>query len=276
MAPRPLEIILARQLASYLAVPILIVDPELNLLFFNESAEPLLGLRFDETGEMKGTEWNDLIRRTEANGDPIAREHQALVRAVEHNEPTQRRSWLHALDGTTHVVDVLGFPLETTAGGMLGAAVAFWEAEKPAAVPVPAEVPAKHLFHSGHPVEVILLRRLFDRLTMPTFAIGADGQLLFYNPAAAPLIGRNFEGLGAVEIREWYAVLQPKDADGTPIAREHHPMYVALNEFRPDFRQFQFEGLDGVSRTVAGVAFPLVGQCQRMLGAVGIFWDEIA
>ena len=40
MGGRAIEIILMRQLASYLAVPILIVDRKQDLLFFNESAEP--------------------------------------------------------------------------------------------------------------------------------------------------------------------------------------------------------------------------------------------
>lgn len=55
---RELEIILTRQLASYLATPAFIVDPEGNLLFYNDPAEALLGHRFDETGEMLAREWS--------------------------------------------------------------------------------------------------------------------------------------------------------------------------------------------------------------------------
>jgi len=77
MPQRPIEIILARQLASYLAVPILIVDRDMNLLYFNESAEPVLGKRFDETGEISRGEWNHLLRRADANGAPIPREEQS-------------------------------------------------------------------------------------------------------------------------------------------------------------------------------------------------------
>jgi len=61
-----IEIILMRQLASYLAVPILIVDHKLDLLFFNESAEPILGCRFDETGEIRRNEWTRLFRPADA------------------------------------------------------------------------------------------------------------------------------------------------------------------------------------------------------------------
>jgi hypothetical protein len=46
----PIQIILTRQLAGYLSVPLFLVDPKGDLLFYNEPAEALLGRRFDETG----------------------------------------------------------------------------------------------------------------------------------------------------------------------------------------------------------------------------------
>ena len=48
----PIQIILARQLAGYLSVPVFLVDQNGNLLFYNEPAELILGQRFDETGAM--------------------------------------------------------------------------------------------------------------------------------------------------------------------------------------------------------------------------------
>jgi hypothetical protein len=47
MAQHPIEVILMRQLASYLAMPILLVDPAGTLLFYNEPAERLLGRRYN-------------------------------------------------------------------------------------------------------------------------------------------------------------------------------------------------------------------------------------
>ena len=45
VAQKPLEIILMRQLASYLAMPIFLVDPRGDMLFYNERAEAILGTR---------------------------------------------------------------------------------------------------------------------------------------------------------------------------------------------------------------------------------------
>ena len=62
MAQKAVELILMRQLASYLAVPIFLVDPDGNLLYYNEPAERLLGRRYDETGEMPAAEWASGLR----------------------------------------------------------------------------------------------------------------------------------------------------------------------------------------------------------------------
>ena len=52
MAQQPLELILARQFADSMIMAVFIVDPEGNLLFYNEAAEDILGIRFSETGSM--------------------------------------------------------------------------------------------------------------------------------------------------------------------------------------------------------------------------------
>ena len=53
----PLELILMRELAGHLSTPIFVVDPNGDLLFYNEPAETLLGSRFDETGMMPFKQW---------------------------------------------------------------------------------------------------------------------------------------------------------------------------------------------------------------------------
>ena len=50
----PIQIILIRQLAGYLSVPLFLVDPKGDLLFYNEPAEAILGRRFEETGRDAG------------------------------------------------------------------------------------------------------------------------------------------------------------------------------------------------------------------------------
>jgi PAS domain-containing protein len=275
MGQREIEIVLMRQLASYLAAPILIVDRNLDLLFFNESAEPILGRRFDETGEIRRGEWSRSFRPADANGVLLPRDEQPLAIAVDRNEPSHRRLWLTGLDGAARVVEGLAFPLDTRDAGLVGAAGIFWEVREGAAPPPRATPTGSVTARSRHSVEVILLRRLADRLLMPIFVSDAEGRLLFYNSSAEPLIGRPFADLGPVELRDWYDAFWPTDTDGSPIKREDHPLYVALRRLQPSFRGFLYQGLDGVKRRIEGTAFPLVGQCDRHLGAVGIFWEDL-
>ena len=51
-ASKPIQIILARQLASCVATPILLVDAVGTLIYYNEPAEAIFHQRFDETGEI--------------------------------------------------------------------------------------------------------------------------------------------------------------------------------------------------------------------------------
>ena len=83
MAPTDVEIILSKQLASCLAMPMFVLGPEGELLFFNESTEPILGRRFEETGSMPVDEWLELIQTTNEEGIPVKQEHRPLIAALQ-------------------------------------------------------------------------------------------------------------------------------------------------------------------------------------------------
>lgn len=127
MAQQEIEIILTRQLASYLSVPILIIDPHGDLVFFNESAEAILGRRFDETGMIRRGEWSKLFRPTNDDGTPVDREEQPLFIATERQRPAYRRSWIRGLDGVNRQIEGVAFPLRGLGRRFLGAVGVFWE-----------------------------------------------------------------------------------------------------------------------------------------------------
>ena len=131
MSQREIELILTRQLASYLDVPILVVDPKGDLLFFNESAELILGRRFDETGVIRRGEWSALFQPTDEDGSPVPREEQPLFIATEHRRPAHRRSWIRGLDGTRREIEGIAFPLRGPGDRFLGAMGIFWEVGRP-------------------------------------------------------------------------------------------------------------------------------------------------
>ena len=99
MAQKAVELILMRQLASYLAVPIFLVDPDGNLLFYNEPAERLLGRRYDETGEMPADEWATAFAPTAEDGSPLRAEELPLSIALQQWHPAHRTLVIRGLDG---------------------------------------------------------------------------------------------------------------------------------------------------------------------------------
>lgn len=128
MPQQEIEIILARQLASYLAVPVFIVDPEGNLLFFNEPAEVLLGRRFEETGSMPEAEWSTIFEPADDDGRCIPPAELPLVITVAERRPAHRRFWIRSLDGKSHHLELTSLPIIGLAGRYLGAIAIFWEA----------------------------------------------------------------------------------------------------------------------------------------------------
>jgi hypothetical protein len=74
--------------------------------------------------------------------------------------------------------------------------------------------------------------------------------------------------------QEWSTIFQPTDEDSRPLPPERLPLIVALRQGRPAHSGFWIRGLDGVLRQIEVMAFPLIGQGERRLGAVAIFWES--
>jgi PAS domain-containing protein len=124
---RPIELILLRELADHLSMPIFVVDPAGDLLFYNEAAEDLLGTRFDETGMLPFDEWSTMFTPTDRDGAAIAPEELPLAIATQQHRPAQGDMWIQSLDGTRRALNVTAIPLQGQWGDHLGAAAFFWE-----------------------------------------------------------------------------------------------------------------------------------------------------
>ena len=129
MTQREVELILVRQLASYLALPIFLVDPGGDLLYYNEPAEALLGRRFDETGEMAVDEWGTVFVPRDEQGVPLPPDRLPLVRALADGRPTSGHLVIDGLDGVRRTLDVFALPLLGQHGRALGAMAVFWEVD---------------------------------------------------------------------------------------------------------------------------------------------------
>lgn len=122
------------------------------------------------------------------------------------------------------------------------------------------------------PLELILARNLLTSVTTPALLVARDGRLLFYNEAAGALLGRPFEDVGQLDLREWTASFGPLDGDGRPIPLDELPLTRALREGRPAHAQFHARAADGSTHEIAASAMPIVGMGSGVSGAMVIFW----
>jgi PAS domain-containing protein len=127
MSHKEIEVILTRQLASYLGMPIFVVDTNGTLLFYNEPAEAILGCRFDETGEMPESEWRRIFVAMDEQGVPLPPGALPLAVAVHENRPIHSTFWIRGLDAALRHIEATAFPLIGQAGRDLGAVAIFWE-----------------------------------------------------------------------------------------------------------------------------------------------------
>lgn len=123
----PVEIILARQLAGYLAVPIFVVSPEGDLLFYNEPAERILGARFEETGKMAVEEWSIMFEPADEEGRPLSPEELPLVATLQKREPAMRSFFIRGMDGELRRIMTVSIPLLAQGKRFLGGMAMFWE-----------------------------------------------------------------------------------------------------------------------------------------------------
>jgi PAS domain-containing protein len=142
MAQRDIGLILVRQLADGLAAPMLLADQRGDLLYFNESAERLLGQRFDDVGELALEERRSIFSFRDADGSPLPDEQAPLVVALREQRPVHRRVTMRGLDGRDHEIEVTAFPLLGGGGHLIGGVAMFWERKKQRDQHDPHDTPA--------------------------------------------------------------------------------------------------------------------------------------
>jgi PAS domain-containing protein len=124
-----------------------------------------------------------------------------------------------------------------------------------------------------HPVEIIMARGFASNIASPAFLVDAEGTLVFYNEAAAELLGVGFEEAGPMPAREWATRFEPTGPDGQPLALEETPLAIALSQARPAHRELRIRSAAGDQHTIEATAFPIVGHEGRS-GAIAIFWSD--
>jgi PAS domain-containing protein len=121
------------------------------------------------------------------------------------------------------------------------------------------------------PLLLIQARNLITGLALPAFLTDPDGRLLFFNDAAAALLGRRFEEVGQLAQEEWAREIGPFDDEGKPLATDSLPLARAVRDGRPTQGTFYAKLEGGGLREVEVSALPLL-EPGFYEGALVVFW----
>jgi len=122
-----LVLILVRELAAHVASPVFVVDAWGTLVYYNERAEKILGLRFDEAGELSADEWGTRWSPEDLNGNPLKPEQLPLSVSLTERRPVHAPIRIAGSDGQRRVIEVSAIPLFAAGEKFVGAMALFWE-----------------------------------------------------------------------------------------------------------------------------------------------------
>ena len=124
-----IEIILNRQLADCLSIPVFITDTAGNLIFYNEPAEIILGTSFEDTGELTVDMWSTIFKPLDEERKPLPPEDLPLVKTLKDSYPHHKTFWIESMKGKAQKISVTSYPILGRTGKFLGAVAIFWESK---------------------------------------------------------------------------------------------------------------------------------------------------
>lgn len=122
-----IEIILSRQLADSLTLPVFITDTTGNLIYYNTPAEETLGEKFEETGEMPVAVWSVIFKPVDEFDNPISPEDLPLVKTLTNKLPYHKSFWIKSLQEKPEKIALTSYPLISKENEFLGAVAIFWK-----------------------------------------------------------------------------------------------------------------------------------------------------
>jgi PAS domain S-box-containing protein len=126
-AQKSLALILAREFAANLATPLVILDEDGTIVFFNEPAERIIGQTPAELGSVPEKEWLSRFRANRLDGTPVADEDQPAIVARREHQPKHDTIVYTMLDGQQRTLAVTAIPMLGREDELHGVVAVFWE-----------------------------------------------------------------------------------------------------------------------------------------------------
>src|SRR4051795_747197 len=93
--------------------------------------------------------------------------------------------------------------------------------------------------YRAQPLELILARNLVSAILLAAFLVDVDGHVVYYNDAAAQIIGTRFEEIGRLPREQWNAEFGPFDEHDRPLPSDQLPLARALRDGHPAFGRYR-------------------------------------
>ncbi len=126
-----LPLILARELASNLAMPMFLVDTRGMLVYYNDAAEIVIGKPFAELGAVDALEFGSVLDMTGLDGEPVSRRDSPAGIAFTDRRPSHQQLLVTGYDGERHEIEATAYPLLGGHDELHGVVVVFWEGTLP-------------------------------------------------------------------------------------------------------------------------------------------------
>jgi PAS domain-containing protein len=120
--------ILLKQWASLIAVPVWITDADGRLVYYNEPTEEIIGMRFEDAGEMSADQLAEVFVIRDIDGSPLANDDRPLMIALTKQMSAHRRIRFLRVDKQWREIAVTAIPIIGEGNRHLGAMVTMWEA----------------------------------------------------------------------------------------------------------------------------------------------------
>src|SRR5262245_38725012 len=126
------------------------------------------------------------------------------------------------------------------------------------------------------PLPLIVAREFAANLATPLAIIDGNGTLVFFNEAAARIIGSSPGDLGEMPEEQWRQRFSAERSDGSPVELEAMPTIRARQSKAPAHETMVITTLDGRRSTLGVTAIPLLEGDGTLVGVVALFWDQPA
>jgi hypothetical protein len=108
-------------------MPILLLDAQGNLVYYNEDAEEILNRRFDETGEITADELLEILEVVDEQRKPIPPDERPTRITRRERRAVTRTVWMRAGSAPWRHLQATAVPLIGDCDEMLGIMHFFWE-----------------------------------------------------------------------------------------------------------------------------------------------------